>query len=100
MGPQGDASECLWGWAGGEIHMARWGDEVVAYHELTASTHLLDPETSAVLTHLKALSGGQASAAALWLRAYGEPASTADALALNESLQALAHAGLLSASNL
>lgn len=87
-----------WGWGGGALHVARWGEEAVAFHEPTASTHLFDDDTRRVVEALRRLDGGVTSPG-LWNTVFGDAASESDCQALDEMLESLLQAGLVTATN-
>ena len=49
MVDRSEAGASRWGWAGGRLHVVQWGEELAAFHELTASTHLLEPDAGRIL---------------------------------------------------
>ena len=96
MSEHSEAGACRWSWAGGTLHSVQWEDEVVAFHYLTASTHLLDRNTSELLSYLREVASENiSSTAALLEMAFGEDPLPSNTRALNERLQALAQAGLV-----
>jgi PqqD family protein of HPr-rel-A system len=91
--------EFRWGWAGGALHVVQWGDEIVAFHELTASTHVLDVESGRLLDCLKGSASACMTTESLWINVFGDVPSSTDAESLNERLHALAGAGLVTAEH-
>ena len=90
------AAERRWRWAGGALHVIHWGEETALFHEPSASTHLLDTDSSLVVTCLQAASGST-DTAQLWRLAYGDEPQAGDCQALDDSLEALARIGLVTA---
>ncbi len=88
------AASRLWCWGGGELHLQRWGDEAVLFHEPTVSTHLLDADTGQVIAALSR-AGGEISTSALWWQAFGSESQGDDCVLLCETLDVLARAGLV-----
>lgn len=86
----------LWSWGGGALHTVRWGDETVAFHEATASTHLFDEDTYRLVDALRRIDAA-VTGADLWSAAFGDAPSDADCLALDATLQTLLQAGLVAA---
>jgi hypothetical protein len=91
-----DVSERRWSWAGGELHVVSFGDEVVAFHESTASTHLFDEDTHRVVEALR-LGECDVNTVELWQRTFGASPSESERQALDASLGMLLHAGLVTA---
>ena len=83
-----------WGWAGGALHAVHFGDETVAFHEATASTHVFDKDTHRLVETLRQVQG-TISGADLWRDAFGVTASESDYEALDQSLEALLRVGLV-----
>lgn len=73
--------------------MVHLGDETVAFHEATASTHVFDKDTHRLVETLRQ-ADGTVSGADLWRDAFGVAPSESDCEALNQSLEALLQAGL------
>lgn len=107
-------SAAAWRWAGGELLVSRWddADEVALFHDLTASTHLVDAGVAAALDVLREhdrraaaptgghpLGAGSRAAAldtaALWHAAFGGQADAGQLAALEAALERLAVAGLV-----
>ena len=78
--------------------MVQFGDETVAFHEATASTHVFDVDTSRLVATLQQVAG-TVSAADLWRDAFGGAPSRSDLETLDESLGALLQAGLAANSS-
>ena len=89
----GEFGERRWAWAGGALHLVQFGDETVAFHEATASTHVFDVDTSRLVATLQQ-ADGTVSGADLWRDAFGGAPSRSDLETLDESLGALLQAGL------
>ena len=70
-----------------------FGDETVAFHEATASTHAFDKDTHRLVEALRQVDGN-VSAADLWRVAFGVVPSESDYETLDQSLEALLRAGL------
>jgi PqqD family protein of HPr-rel-A system len=87
-----------WSWDGGALHVVDWGDELVAFHEATASTHLLDQDSVKVVQTLRD-AGRAMTGAELWSTAFGEPTTGSDFQALDEMLEKLLQAGLVTATD-
>ena len=66
----GEIGERRWGWAGGALHVVHFGDETVAFHEATASTHVFDQDTYRLIVTLRQGHGNRSSAD-LWRDAFG-----------------------------
>ena len=94
---RGELGECRWSWAGGALHAVRLGDETVAFHEATASTHVFDEDTHRLVETLR-LMDREVSSTELWRAAFGDAPTEPDVLALEESLLALHRAGLVTAT--
>ena len=77
--------------------MVQLGDETVAFHVATASTHVLDEDTLRLVDTLRHRDG-DVSSTDLWREAFGIDPSPSDCKVLNASLEALLHAGLVAAS--
>ena len=73
--------------------MVHFGDETVAFHEATASTHVFDQDTYRLIVTLRQGHGNRSSAD-LWRDAFGGAPSRSDLETLDESLGALLQAGL------
>ena len=73
--------------------MVHFGDETVAFHEATASTHVFDQDTYRLIVTLRQGHGNR-SRADLWRDAFGVAPSESDYEALDQSLEALLQAGL------
>lgn len=82
-----------WAWAGGALHAVHLGDETVAFHEATASTHVFDKDTHQLVETLRRVDG-TVSAVDLWRDAFGVEPTEPDFEALDQSLEALLRAGL------
>ena len=93
----GEVGERRWSWAGGTLHVVRFGDETVAFHEATASTHVFDEDTHRLVETLR-LMDCDVTGADLWSAAFGAVPTEPDCQALDESLQALVQAGLVTAN--
>lgn len=91
-----EVAERRWCWAGGALHVVHWGEETALFHEPSASTHLLDTDTSLVVTCLQAASG-PTDTAQLWRLAFESEPQAGDCQALDESLEALVRIGLVTA---
>ena len=78
--------------------MVQFGDETVAFHEATASTHVFDVDTSRLVATLQQVAG-TVSAADLWRDVFGRAPSGSDLETLDESLGALLQAGLAANSS-
>ena len=89
----GEIGERRWAWAGGALHAAHFGDETVAFHEATASTHVFDKDTHRLVETLRQVDGN-VSGADLWRHAFGVAPAESDYEALDQSLEALLQAGL------
>jgi PqqD family protein of HPr-rel-A system len=94
----GEAGVRLWSWARGALHSVHLGDEIVAFHEATASTHVFDADTYQLVETLRQAVGAVTSAA-LWRAAFGEPPAESDCQALEERLERLQQSGLVTATN-
>ena len=88
----------MWSWALGVLHTVPLDDEIVAFHEATASTHVFDADTHQLVETLRQADGAVTSAA-LWSTAFGEPPAESDCQALEEGLEKLQQAGLVTATN-
>lgn len=93
----GEVSDRQWSWAGGVLHVVHWGDETVAFHEATASTHVFDADTYRLVEALRQVDG-TVTGQDLWRTAFGEAPSGADCLALDATLQTLLQGGLVAAT--
>lgn len=86
-----------WSWGGAALHSVCFGDEYVAFHEATASTNVFDEDTYRLLEALRhvdrPLTGPN-----LWSAAFGEAATESDCQALEETLEQLRQAGLVTAT--
>ncbi len=89
----GEIGARRWSWGGGVLHTVRWGEEVVAFHEATASTHVFDEDTVLLLKTLRALDSAVTSEV-LWRATFGEAPSAADCEAIDATLETLLNAGL------
>jgi len=89
-----EAAERRWRWAGGALHVVHWGEEDAVFHEPSASTHLLDADTSLVVSCLRAASS-PTDTAQLWRLAFGDEPEAGDCQTLSESLEGLARIGLV-----
>lgn len=94
----GELGERRWSWGGGALHVVRWGDEAVAFHESTASTHVFDEDTFRLVETLRQ-SESAVTIASLWIAAFGEAPSRADCQTLSETLDSLSHTGLVTATS-
>ena len=93
----GKVVERLWASSGGALHVVRWGEEIAAFHEATASTHIFDEDTARLLEVLQQGCVG-VSSVVLWSTAYGVAPSASDCQALDETLETLVQAGLVTAT--
>lgn len=93
----GKVGERRWSWGGGTLHTVCWGDETVAFHEATASTHVFDGDTHQLLVALRQVDRPVTSAI-LWNSAFGEAATESDCQALEEMLEKLHQSGLVTAT--
>ena len=93
----GEIGEHRWSWAGGALHAVRLDDETAAFHEATASTHVFDEDTYRLVETLR-LMGCDLAGTDLWRAAFGDSPSERDRQALDESMQALVQAGLVTAN--
>lgn len=94
----GEADGLGWIWAGGALHKVQWGDEVVAFNEATATTHVFDEDTVQLVDAL-CRADRAVTSAVLWRSAFGEAPTESDCQALEELLQRLRQSGLVTASN-
>lgn len=94
----GEAGGRLWSWAQGTLHTVHLGDEIVAFHEATASTHVFDADTQQLVETLRQADCAVTSAT-LWRTAFGEPPAEPDCQALEERLERLQQSGLVTATN-
>lgn len=94
----GGTGERLWSWAQGALHTVQLGDEIAAFHEATASTHVFDADTHQLLETLRQADCAVTSTA-LWNTAFGEPLAQGDCQALEERLERLHQSGLVTATN-
>lgn len=94
----GEAGGRRWSWAHGALHTVHLGDEIVAFHEATASTHMFDADTHRLVETLRRAGDGVTSAT-LWSTAFGEPPADSDCQALEERLEKLQQAGLVTATS-
>jgi PqqD family protein of HPr-rel-A system len=94
----GKAGERRWSGGGGALHVVTWGDETVAFHESTASTHLFDEDAHRLVETLQQ-GDGEVTDTVLWNAAFGEAPTGADRQALDEILETLLQAGLVTATS-
>jgi len=94
----GEAGGQLWSWARGVLHAVHLGDEIVAFHEATASTHVFDADTHQLVETLQQADCAMTSPA-LWRTAFGESPTEADCQGLEERLERLQQSGLVTATN-
>jgi PqqD family protein of HPr-rel-A system len=80
------------------MHAVALDDEIVAFHEATASTHVFDPDTHQLLETLRR-ADGTVTSAFLWRAAFGELPTESDCQALEERLERLQQSGLVTAVN-
>ena len=83
-----------WRVAGRGIHSRHWGNEVVVYHEATASTHLLDAGCGEVLLTLQR-ADRELDAMQLWRDIFSGEPSPQERLDLIDSLASLVQVGLV-----
>lgn len=89
----GELNRRQWRWSGGVLHLVHFGDETVAFHEATASTHVFDKDTHRLIETLRQ-ADSNVSASALWTNAFRVAPSESDYEALDQSLESLLRAGL------
>lgn len=77
-----------------EAHWRTWGDEVVAYHEATASTHLLEGNLATVFLALEAAGPRGTDEAGLWRDLEGVEPTADQRLQLRDILDSLHRSGL------
>lgn len=94
----GETGVRLWSWARGALRSVHLGDEIVAFHEATASTHVFDADTHQLVETLRQ-AGCAVTSAALWSTAFGEPPVESDCQALEERLERLQQSGLVTATS-
>lgn len=94
----GEVGGRLWSWAQGTLHTVHLGDEIVAFHEATASTHVFDADTHQLVQTLRQADFALTSAG-LWRTAFGESPAESDCKALEERLERLLQSGLVAATN-
>ena len=78
------------------MHLVNWGEETVAFNEATACTHAFDQDTARLVAALRVIDGTVTSAV-LWEMVFGDTPSESECQALNESLEKLVMAGLVTA---
>ena len=88
-----EIDELRWTWAGGALIAVHFGDETVAFHDATASTHVFDKDTYRLVETLRQVDSN-VSASVLWTNAFGVSPSESDYEALDQSLETLVRAGL------
>lgn len=83
-----------WRLAGQRILSHAFGEELAVFDEASAATHLLGPDSGAILTALQR-AGGELDATQIWQLTFdGEPGSQEHQV-LIDSLASLVRAGLL-----
>ena len=78
--------------------MVTWGDETVAFHESTASTHLFDEDTHRLVETLRQ-GDCPVTGQMLWSAAFGGAPSGEESQALDEILGTLLQSGLVTATH-
>lgn len=80
------------------MHTVHWGDEIAAFHEATASTHVLNEDAHRLLDVL-VRNVDAMSSASLWSTAFACAPSELDCQSLDELLGTLLQAGLVTATS-
>lgn len=94
----GAIGERRWFWGGGALHAVNWGEETVAFNEATASTHCFDQDTYRLVEALRQ-SDRTLTRADLWSNTFSEAASASDLQALDDRLESMLQAGLVTAKS-